>query len=196
MKHFFAAIVLIFPLCAVAQDDLMKIADQEIQGESIYTEQTFKGTRLINGHSVETRKKGVLDLIIGHRFGRLNSGGYDLFGLDDSQVRLGVDYGITDRLNIGVGRSSFEKTYDGFLKYKLLRQQNSAGRNVPLSIVAFTSIALKTLKSSTSVDEPSVNSRLAYAYQAILARKFTPSFSLQLSPTWVHRNAVLAGQGP
>jgi hypothetical protein len=82
------------------------------------------------------------------------------------------------------------------VKYKLLRQQNSAGRNVPLSVVAFTSIALKTLKSSMSVDEPSVNSRLAYTYQAILARKFTPSLSLQLSPTWVHRNAVLAGQGP
>lgn len=197
MRCYFAFALLIFPMFGVmAQEDLIDLVEKETDAESIFTEQTFKGTRLINGHSIETRKKGVLDVLIGHRFGRLNTGGYELFGLDDSQVRLGVDYGITDRLNAGVGRSSFEKTYDGFLKYKILRQQGANGRSVPLSIAAFSSVALKTLKSGDPVDESSFNSKLTYAHQAILARKFTPSFSLQLSPTWVHRNAVLAGQGP
>jgi len=174
----------------------MDLVEKETEAESNYAEQTFKGTRLVNGHSIETRKKGVLDVIIGHRFGRLNSGGYELFGLDDSQARLGVDYGITDRLNAGVGRSSFEKTFDGFLKYKIVRQQNGGGRNVPLSVVALTSVALNTLKSTTPGNEPSFNSRLTYTYQAILARKFSPSFSFQLSPSWVHRNAVPQSQDP
>ena len=177
-----------------AQDDLMDLADREAAADELYTEQTFMGTRLINGHSVETRRRGVLDVIIGHRFGRLNSGGYELFGLDDSQVRLGLDYALADRLNIGVGRSSFEKTYDGFVKYKLARQQSGAG-NMPLSVVALASLAARTLKSSSG-EEPSFNSRLAYTYQVILARKVTPALSLQLSPTWVHRNAVESVDDP
>jgi opacity protein-like surface antigen len=195
MKSFLAVIfITLAALDLVAQDDLMDLVDKETQQESNYIEQTFKGTRLINGHSIETRKKGVLDVIISHRFGRLNSGAYELFGLDESNVRLGVDYGITDRLNAGVGRNSFEKTYDGFLKYKIIRQQNGNERNVPVSVVGFSSIALKTLRSGDPAGEPDFNSRLTYSYQLIVAKKFSPSFSFQISPTLVHRNAVVEEQ--
>lgn len=85
------------------QEDLLQqleqsgtVADGKITG-------TFKGTRLINGHSVETRAQGNLDFIISHRFGRLNSGAYSLFGLDDSNIRLGLDYAVTDQLTVGLG---------------------------------------------------------------------------------------------
>lgn len=177
----------------IAQEDLLDLIDKESNDESGYTEQTFKGTRLINGHSIETRQKGVLDVIISHRFGRLNSGAYELFGLDESNVRLGVDFGLTDKMNIGLGRNSFEKTYDGFLKYKFLRQQPDG---VPVSIAGFSSIAVKTLKTGDPAGEPDANARLTYSYQAIIARKFSPSFSLQISPTLVHRNSVIAEQDP
>lgn len=180
----------------MAQDDLMELLDKEIETASPYVEQTFKGTRLINGHSVETRDKGVLDVIISHRFGRLNSGGYHLFGLDESNVRLGADYGITDRLNAGIGRNSFEKTFDGFLKYKILRQRQADRGGVPLSVVGFSSVALRTLKTGAPSGEPSLNSRLSYCYQLIIARKFSPSFSFQISPTLVHRNTVMVRQDP
>lgn len=192
---FFSLLLLALHPGLYAQEDLMELIDREDSAHSLATEQTFKGTRLINGHSIETRKKGVLDVIISHRFGRVNSGAYELFGLDESNVRLGVDYGFNDRLNAGVGRNSFEKTFDGFVKYKILRQQHAGERNVPLSVVGFTSVAVKTLKSSATGAEPSFNSRLAYTYQAILARKFTSSFSLQLAPALVHRNAVPEGSG-
>ena len=110
MKFIVHTVILLFTAFAAhGQDDLMEILDKETGQESLYTEQTFKGTRLINGHSVETRKRGVLDVLISHRFGRLNTGPYELFGLDESNVRLGMDYGISDRLNFGVGRNSFEK---------------------------------------------------------------------------------------
>ena len=109
MKSFLLILLALAPLHALfAQDDLLDIINKESPKQPTYTEQTFKGTRLINGHSVETRKKGVLDVIISHRFGRINSGGYEFFGLDDSNVRLGADYGISDRLNVGAGRNSFE----------------------------------------------------------------------------------------
>jgi len=176
--------------CSIAQeDDLMNILEEEVEESPVYIEQTFKGTRLINGHSVETRDRGVLDFIISHRFGRLNSGGYHFFGLDDSNIRLGLDYGIADRLNVGVGRNSFEKTFDGFVKYKLVRQRKASAGNVPVSVVGLASFALKTLKDADN--EFDFSQGLAYTYQAIIARKFSPSFSFQLSPTIIHRNAVL-----
>lgn len=195
MKSFSVIFLLMIPVIQLAaQDDLMDLADQETQQETNYIESTFKGTRLINGHSIEIRKKGVLDVIISHRFGRLNSGAYELFGLDESNVRLGLDYGITDKLNVGFGRNSFEKTYDGFLKYKIIRQQQGDERNVPVSVAGFSSMALRTLKSGDPAGEPDFNSRLTYTYQVIIARKFSPSFSFQISPTLVHRNAVMEYQ--
>lgn len=176
----------------LAQEDLLELADKETDMGKGTMDQTFKGTRLINGHSVETRQRGVLDVIISHRFGRLNSGAYELFGMDESNVRLGVDYGISDRLNAGVGRNSFEKTFDGFLKYKLLRQQTG----VPLSVVAFSSVAVKTLKTGDPAGEPAFSRRLTYTYQLLLAKKFSSAFSFQLSPTLIHRNTVLTDEDP
>lgn len=194
MKSFLPLLLIVFSFYkATAQDDLLDLVDKEAAETSEFTEQTFKGTRLINGHSIETRKQGVLDVIISHRFGRLNSGAYELFGLDESNVRLGADYGITDRLNIGLGRNSFEKTYDGFLKYKVLRQRPES---VPISVAAFGSVALKTLKTGNPAGEPDLNSRLTYCYQLIIAKKFSPSFSFQLSPTIVHRNSVVEELDP
>ncbi len=191
MKTYLLILFLIAPAIElIAQDDLMALLEKEWEPAINYTEATFKGTRLINGHSIETRKKGVLDFIIGHRFGRINSGAYEFFGLDQSNVRIGFDYGLTNRLNIGIGRNSFEKTYDSFLKYKLMKQQ-SGSRQLPVSIVAFSSIAIKTLRTNDPATETDFISSLTYTYQIIIARKFSPSFSFQLLPSLVHRNAVL-----
>src|SRR5215471_18258635 len=164
------------------------------QGKTQYTEATFKTTRLIDGHTVETTQRGVLDLKISHRFGTLNQGFYNMFGLDVASIRIGMDYGITDRLMIGGGRSSFEKQYDFFLKYRLLRQ--SEGKNtMPVSVTLFSSMMIETdtttLKSKKSISvEPSFQDKLSYAYQVLIARKFSPAFSLQLVPTMIHENLV------
>src|SRR5687767_4480763 len=107
---------------AAAQEDLMKELESSDQGDTDYAFQTFKGTRLVNGHTVETKAIGNLEFIFAHRFGPVNGGLYELFGLDDAQVRIGLDYGITDNLTVAIGRNSFDKTMDGYIKYKLLRQ--------------------------------------------------------------------------
>lgn len=177
-----------FSFQGTAQDDLLEILQQEEDsgyGESVMA--TFKGTRLINGHTVELRAKNELDFIISHRFGRLNEGGYTLFGLDDASIRLGLDYGVSDRLNIGIGRSSFEKVYDGFIKYKLLRQGSGPGMS-PFTAVAFASAAFTTVRSTNDLN---LANRASYTWQLLLARKFNERLSLQLMPTLVHRNLVL-----
>ncbi|WP_201977330.1 DUF5777 family beta-barrel protein [Hymenobacter rubidus] len=154
---------------------------------------TFKGTHIINSQSVETPGEGTLAFLIQHRFGTLNSGAYNFFGLDQAVLRLSFEYGITSRLAVGVGRSSQEKTFDGFVKYRAL-QQTSGAHPMPVSVTLFASSAITTLKFGTATQERNTSSRLDYAYQVLVARKFSPSLSVQLMPTLIHRNYTpLAG---
>ena len=178
------------PLRLRAQDDLLRLLGSQTVDRSAvdYAAATFKGTRVINGHSVETAAPGDLQFIISHRFGTLNSGAYNLFGLDQSTIRLALEYGITPRLMVGVGRSSFQKTYDAFAKYRVLRQSSGA-RTMPVSVTAFASTALMTLRPGDGRSYP-LNTRLSYTYQLLIARKLSDRTSLQLAPTLVHRNLV------
>ncbi len=175
------------------------IAPEKSDSTVQYTEATFKTGRLINGHTVETTQKGVLDFKVTHRFGTLNSGLYNMFGLDKASMRIGADYGISDRLAIGVGRSTTgkiadgsmpleqntEKEYDAFLKYRLL-WQSSGKRIMPVSVTLLSSVTINTLKS-TSI-KLNTSDRLYYAFQTLIAHKFSDGFSLQLAPTMVHYN--------
>lgn len=171
---------------AKAQGDLLSELEGELDSAANFpVEATFKGTRLINGHTVETRQQGVLEFIISHRFGLLSSGSYNLWGLDQSNIRLALEYAPTSRLYIGAGRSSFEKTYDGFAKYRILRQSESG---MPISITAFASTTIKTIKDTPV--ERTFSEKLAHTGQLLIARKFSPNFSMQLMPTLLFMNLV------
>jgi hypothetical protein len=152
---------------------------------------TFKGTHIINAQSVETPGNGTLAFIIQHRFGTLNSGAYNFFGLDQAVLRLSFEYGLTNRLAVGVGRTNIEKTFDGFVKYRAL-QQTAGAHAMPVSVTLLASSAITTLKftQAANVPERSTASRVDYAYQVLVARKFSPDLSAQLMPTLIHRNYV------
>ncbi|WP_243635937.1 DUF5777 family beta-barrel protein [Hymenobacter edaphi] len=177
-------------LTAAAQDDLLQQLEQQAttQTKPDFATATFKGTRIVNGQSVETPASGSLQFLIGHRFGQLNSGAYNFFGLDQATIRLGLEYGLNDRLAVGLGRSSLDKTFDGFVKYKALRQ-HSGPRAVPVTLTLLATSTITTLKFPVGADR-STAARMAYSYQALLARKFSPGLSAQLMPTLVHRNLV------
>lgn len=180
----FLLILLAFSLPATvfAQDDLLNMTADS--NEVMVKSATFKATRIINGQSVENVGRNNLDFIISHRFERVNQGFHEFFGLDAATNRLGLEYGINDFLTVGVGRSSFEKTYDFFGKWRLLRQSTGA-RSVPVSVSAFGSYALKTVRSTPSL---SASDRSSYTGQLLIARKFTEALSLQVTPTVIHRN--------
>jgi hypothetical protein len=169
------------------EDDLLSLLGEEETTEVVQA--SFKTNRVINLHSLENTPGGELDIKIQHRFGFLNSGAYELFGLDQSTIRIGGDWGITDRLMVGVGRSSFEKTYDGFIKFKLLRQTEGA-KKFPVTVALMSSMAIKTIRPSDPDRENYFSNKLYYTFQMILGRKISNGFSLQLSPTLVHRNLV------
>lgn len=168
-------------------DDLLSLLGDDETTD--YTNASFKTNRVINLHSLESTAGGVLDFKIGHRFGTLNGGFYELFGLDNANIRIGFDYGLSDVITIGVGRGSFEKTYDGFVKYKFLRQ-STGKRKMPFTAALLLTSAVQTLKWANPERENYFSSRMYYTSQLIIGRKFSESFSLQLSPTMVHRNLI------
>ncbi len=191
MKKIVLMLIALLPFWPVfAQDSLMNELNSQTAGSNItYAKNSFKGTRLINGHTVETRTAGALVFLNTHRFGELNSGAYNLYGLDIANIRFGFDYSITDNLTVGIGRSSFDKVYDGFLKYRLLRQCSGA-KNMPVTVTLFGSTAITTLKPYITGTTIPFNHKLDYVAQALIARKFSEDLSLQLMPTFVHHNYV------
>ena len=189
MKPVFILLIsLIFLNGAWAQDDIMKTL-QDSAAKKEYVSGAFKSTRVINGNSVEMLGKGVLDVRILHRFGPVNQGINQFFGLDQASMRLGFDYGISKNFTIGIGRTTTNKDVDGFLKYRLIQQSKGPG-SFPLSIVLVAGMSIQTYKNLDPSKEVSFNLRSGYYYQAIFGRKITDRFSLQLSPTLVHRNEV------
>jgi len=196
-KIFLASIILSSCKLAVAQDvDLFKSMDEQNKkdkkNQTDYTTATFKTTRLINGQSIENVGAGLLDVKISHRFGSLNKGAYELWGLDNAQMRMGVDYGINRWLMVGVGRNSFEKTYDGFIKSKIIRQ-STGQKNMPIAVSAAISAMWKTVKDDAINN---YTDRYAFAPQLIIARKFNDYVSLQIMPTVVHYNSVSKSSDP
>jgi len=164
-----------------AQDDLLNELSKQDSAQTVPVTATFKSTRVVNGQSVETMKKKHLDLRISHRFGKLNSGAYQFFGLDQATMRLGFEYGLTDDLMIGVGRSTSQKVYDFFGKYKLLKQSTGA-RNIPVSVTLFGGTGVATVDKERDFQD-----KLYYTAQVLVARKFGERLSLQLSPTYLYR---------
>ena len=180
-------------LSSFAQDDLMDILGEEVEEEIDYTAYTFKSTHIINGHSIEQMKKQQLDFRINHRFGQLNSGAYELWGLDNAVINFCFDYGVTDWLMVGLRRGTYQKTYDGSLKFRILRQ--SKGKKVmPIALSYYVDMSINTLKITDPNIEDVFSNRVAYAHQLLIARKFSEKFSLQLSPTFIHRNLIEANQ--
>jgi hypothetical protein len=173
----------------LAQSDLLDELEGMEEEKVEYVTAAFKGTKIINGQSSEIAGPGVLQFVFQHRFGSLSDDFfYNFLGLDNAQVRLGIDYSFNDWLNLGVGRSSFEKTYDGFVKAKLLRQCTGA-KNVPLSLTLFTSAFINTLKFTNGLDPDLVN-RMSYSTQLVISRKFNNRLSLAATPTLLHVNMV------
>lgn len=178
---------------SMAQDDLLKMLEEDQSKEPIYTLATFKASRLVNGQTIETISKNHLNFWISHRFGAVNSGFLaNFFGLDEAKIRLGLEYGITDKWLVGAGRSSLEKTYDFYTKYKLLRQSNK----FPVTLTGLAGWSINTMPTGYILEsgaEMRFNDNLErYGYwgQALIARKFNENLSLQLMPAFIHYNKV------
>ncbi|MDI9320394.1 MAG: DUF5777 family beta-barrel protein [Phycisphaerales bacterium] len=209
-KHFFFPLFLSsllgISVPALAQtdstDDLSNmLAESSGKAPKDYVYASFKTTRLINGHSIEQTGKGILDFKISHRFSTMSGGVHDFFGLDGATIRLGLDYGITKDITVGIGRSSLYKEYDGFVNARILRQTKNDDMPITLSYVGGMSItSLESSKllgrSLVSPEKYPFSNRLYFFNQLLIARKFNNLFTLQLMPTHVHYNFVNTDSEP
>jgi len=180
--------ILILPLSG--QDDLLDILE-DASSKPVIVESSFKGTRVVNAQSLELPRPKILQFMIQHRFGSIENGFYDLFGMDYATIRFDFHYGLTERLSFGVGRSSLDKIYDVFVKSKLLRQ-STGPRSFPFSVLLYSDIGIDTKRKSEN--DPAVKdeylNRLLYVNQLIIGRKFNRNLSLEILPTLIHRNLV------
>lgn len=176
-----------------AQDLLDLLGEEEPTTE--YAKNAFKSSRVINGQSMEMIAAGTLDFRILHRFGDISGGAYEFFGLDAASMRMGFDYGITKNFTVGVGRSTARKELDGFVKYRLLHQSTGA-KNMPFSLLYVGGITCDGLKFADTSITNYFSSRLAFYHQLVIGRKFSDKLTLQLSPTFLHRNLVEFADDP
>ncbi|MDA9339895.1 DUF5777 family beta-barrel protein [Polaribacter sp.] len=194
MKKIFLTAFFMLASLQLCSQDLLDILEREAPKMENIVSATFKGTRIVNGHSIENRKNKELEFIISHRFGRVNTGFEELFGLDQANIRFALEYGLTDDLTVGLGRSSFEKTYDGYLKYSLLKQKT--GTNAfPFAVSLFGSVAAKSQKAIAGSERTFAES-LFYVGQVLIAKKVNSSLSVQVTPTYVHRNLATIAADP
>ena len=204
-KLFFVSILVVFCFPIVAQvaesNDSLYTEEEYVEEESNLVEETFMSSRVINGHSVEMLRKGVLEFRVEHRFGDIagtNGGVQTLFGLDNSSdIRIAFEYGITDKFMAGIGRSKgtgnpYTSLIDGFVKYRIL-QQEKKGMPISMALIGTSSMSYAKASSDESMVQyyPKFSHRFAYCAQLNIARKFGERLSLAVMPTVVHRNYVL-----
>jgi len=183
---------IIFCFCLLsslnAQTDLLKGLEDSIPKKE-YISSAFKSTRVVNSHSMEMLGAGSMDFRILHRFGPINQGFDQFFGLDQASMRMGFDFGLTKDLTLGIGRSTFKKDVDAFVKYRIV-QQSKGPKSNPFSLIAVAGLSTYTFKNPDPTKPFTFSDRSAYYFQGIIGRKMSTNFSMQLSPTLVHRNMV------
>ena len=195
MQKIYTSIVVLFLFncCAFAQDadSLLKSLDSSryVGGK---TSATFKSTRIVLSHSSETQKKHDLDLRIRHHFGDIGGefgSSHTLFGLDGAtDLYIGLDFGLTDKLTLGIGRSKREELYNFFIKQKTIQQSP----RIPVTITLLGQAGIITREENFNNEFSGDSTRNSYLIQAIIARKFSEHLSLQISPTYLLRSEHIA----
>lgn len=190
-NKFLLAVVLalqISPALFAQDEDLLKLLGEE-KPKKERIKYAFKSPRVINGHSMEFLNPGTMDFRILHRFGQLNKGYENFFGLDQASMRMGFDFGILHNLMGGIGRSTYKKELDAYFKYAPIMQSTGPWSS-PVTVAMVSGITMDGMPWVDPARKNFFTSRLAYYFQLIVGRKFSEGFTLQLSPTMVHRNIV------
>jgi hypothetical protein len=176
---------------------LLDKLDKEFNNKPIYEIASFKTTRIGLGHSIETRKKGALEISLYNRYWDIPNFEGQRFLADVVSTRYGLDYSLTDNFTFGLGYTNHDKITDGFLKYKLLKQQMDSKKGF-LSITLVQGFSHRSIKNTNAnIYEPTTSSdKYAFTSQVLVARKLNSEFSLQITPTFIHREANALNNDP
>jgi hypothetical protein len=180
----FTALVLLLASTSVfAQLERKRV----VQNPDVF--QTFMAPRNINFYTVESLSPGELHYSIMHTFGEVNSGPGSLWGIDNgANVRFSFEYGLSDRLSLGFGRSSLDRVYDFTSRVAILRQKKN--NSIPVSISLIPMMGINTLSLDFLDDPYTLSDRLNFSIFMPVARKFNDQLSLQFMPVYSHFNRV------
>ena len=177
-------VLLVLPLLTFSQDEDL-LAEIDIEETPSKVSSAFKSMKIINFESTKIAAKGDLYFVASHRFGYVDQGIYEWFGLDGAQINLRFIYGINDWLSMSLDRSSGKKVYEGNIKYRLVAQTS----DFPLSVVGYSGVQyygerkpLLPLLTGTK--------RLSYVNQILVSSKISKKISFEIIPTIIHQNFV------
>lgn len=173
----------------LVSQDLGALLEEELDEPDIIQPVIFRSPSIANGHSVNMLPTGTLDWRIEHRFGQINEGAYEFWGLDNANIHLSFEYGIADWIMAGIGRGTYEKTFDGFVKIKPLTQTSGA-KDIPVSVAFQSGIYLNSLRFLAELPDFEFNQRLEYVQQLMVARNFGELISVQLTPSYLRRTPI------
>lgn len=173
------------PLLMNAQDDLLSEIDTTATNETVAS--AFKSLKIVNLESTKLAAKGDFYFIVAHRFGFIDKGFDDFFGLDNANTQLKFLYGVNDWLTVHIGRSGFQETYDLAAKYRLYAQKENG---FPVTIVGFNSVAINSELKEEDFPKLQFENRLSYVAQVLISRKFSEKLSLEIAPSVFHENTL------
>lgn len=201
---FFIVLLLAAGVLGKAQDDLLSLVEDPTENTPKKVYATFKTVKIGNAQTIECVKKKHLDFRISHRFGNvydannsnpINETFQSFLGFDNAtDIRVSLDYGLTDKLTVGLARSKFNRLVDGTLKWRLLTQ--TADFKIPVSIALFESVGYTHLPSPIMYGGIAKNfetnelHRFSYFTQLVIASKLNDWISLEILPGYLHRNFI------
>lgn len=188
LQHLILCLFSIGGIQQTMAQDLLSQLESEYIDKPQYAMSTFKGNRLSIGHSVETRKKGSLELTFMSRYWNTPQEESNTFVADRMCARFGVDYAFTDRFTAGVGFGPPNGIVDGYVKYRLLRQ-GVDGHGSPVGITGLQTATYRSRQLTGVERRDEFFDKTAFTTQLLIARKISTNFSLQVSPTFVHRSS-------
>ncbi len=150
-------------------------------------EDAFACTMLIENQTITQPKKKGKEFIIHHRIGTIKSIS-DIFGLyGPANIRLGINYGITDKLMLGFGSEKFNKMQELMWKYSILQQKENG---MPIFLSYYGNVVVCGREEAYFGDNYSFKDRISTFHQLIIARKFSERISLEVAPYYLHFNKV------
>jgi hypothetical protein len=170
-----------------AQDILEQLEKERSDKNSEYVISTFKATRISIGHSIETRQKGALEVSFMSRYWNVPQDKSNSFIADRMTARFGLDYAFTDKFTFGIGAAAPSGIFDAFFKYRLL-QQRLDKKGSPFGITLFQNATYRSRQFNGVERRNNFLDKTAFTTQVLIARKINSNFSLQISPTFIHRS--------
>lgn len=187
LKYFLAlAISVVCNFANTQENDLLDELDSISEQEVVFENPAFKALQICNLQSTKMVAKKDFYMVVAHRFGSIKSGIKELYGLDQANTKILFIYGISDRLQLGISRDSYEKTYSATSKLSLLKQSN----NRRVNLVLYNSVDVNTLLNKNTYPGLLFLDRFAYSTQILISRGFSEKLSIELAPIYVRQNLI------